>query len=90
MALLSSADRAAVSADYQRDISQVREPCKPTKTALRLVVNAIDDWVDANQASAVTAINAALVAGGFVAGDLTAQQKVDMFLRVVRRRVKGN
>lgn len=45
---LSATDRGRVSSAYQRDRQC---PGAITKPALIAAVNAIDDWIDANQAS---------------------------------------
>lgn len=83
MAVLTNGQRAAVTADFQRDKSFLRETVSGlTKPDLRAAVNAIDDWCDLNAA----ALNLAIPLPARTA--LTAQQKLDMFLRVVSRRVK--
>ena len=84
MAVLSNADRAAATADFQRDKSDARESfASLTKPDLRAAVNSIDDWCDLN----AVALNLAIPLPARAA--LTAQQKLDLFLRVVQRRVKG-
>lgn len=83
MAVLTNAQRAAVSADFQRDKSAARETIAGlTKPDIRAAVDAIDDWCDTNAA----ALNAAIPLPARTA--LNAQQKLDLFLRVVSRRVK--
>ena len=85
MAVLPNADRAAVSADFQRDKSALREVVAGlTKPDLRAAVNAIDDWLDLN----APALNLAIPLPARTA--LTGQQKLDLILRVLQRRVKGN
>lgn len=84
MALLSAADRTGTCADYMRDVSAVREQLAGvTKADLLAAVNAVDQWIDDNSAS----FNSAIPQPARSA--LTTQQKADLFLRVLRRRVKG-
>lgn len=80
MAVLANADRAAVWAQVMRDLSDVREACNASKAELRAVVDAIDDWVDANAASFNSAIPQPQRA------NLTAQQKARLLMAVVARR----
>lgn len=85
MAALSASERAAVSGDFQRDASAVRETMSGlNKNDIRATVNAIDDLFEANSA----AWNAAIPLPARTA--LTAQQKLNIFLRVLQRRVKGS
>jgi hypothetical protein len=85
MAVLIDADRAAVSGDFQRDKSAVREAFGAlVKADIRAAINAIDDWLDVNAAALNTAIPQPARAA------LTTQQKLDLILRVLQRRVKGN
>lgn len=84
MALLSSGDRLSTSADFMRDASALREALNGvTKADLLAAVNAVDQWIDDNSAS----FNSSMPQPARSA--LTAQQKSDLFLRVLRRRVKG-
>lgn len=85
MAVMSTSERQAVSADYQRDVCEVRGSFAGlTKADLQAAVNAIDAWIDDNTASFNTSIPQP------ARNALTAQQKSDLFLRVLKRRVKGN
>lgn len=85
MAVLPDGERAEVCADFQRDKSSLREVVAGvTKADLRAAVNAIDAWLDANAASLNSAIPQP------ARGALTTQQKLDLILRVLRRRVKGD
>lgn len=85
MAALSSNDRQAVSADFQRDKSAARETVAGvTKADLLAAVAGIDDWIDASAAT----LNAAIPQPARAA--LTSQQKLDLFLRVAQRRVRGD
>jgi hypothetical protein len=85
MAVLSTADRNAVSADYQRDISVQRVAMGAlVKADIQAAVNATDQWIEDNS----VAFNLALPLPARTI--LTAQQKVEIFLRVLHRRVKGD
>lgn len=84
MAVLPANERSAVSADYQRYKSDARESIPITKAQLRAAIDAIDDWLEANAA----ALNAAIPQPA--RGALNAQQKLDLILRVLNRRVRGN
>ena len=84
MAVLPAGERAACTASFTDDKSRVREVVAGvTKADIRAAVNAIDDWCDLN----ATALNLAIPLPARTA--LTGQQKLDLFLRVVQRRVKG-
>jgi hypothetical protein len=80
MAVLSNADRQAESDRYQRDASADRTPIPVTKAQMKAVVDAIDDWVDAN----VTSFNNAIPQPQ--RGLLTAKEKARLLVYVVRRR----
>lgn len=80
MAVLSDADRAAVMAVLCSDNSRVQAAMPLTKTDLRAAINAIDVWVDTN----ATAFNSAIPQPARSA--LTAKQKAELLMRVVRRR----
>lgn len=82
MAAMSAPDRAACSAELQRLFSRDASPCAVTKAQLLGIINAVDDWCDANQASMISALNAA--SGGT---SLTATQKGWLFDYVVRKRI---
>lgn len=56
MAVLSNADRAAVWSFVMTKCSNLREEIACSKADLRLVINAIDDWLEANAASLNQAI----------------------------------
>lgn len=85
MPVLPDNQRAAVSADFQRDKSDVREGFAAlTKADIRAAVNALDDYFDTN----ASVINLAIPQPA--RGALTAQQKLDLILRVLRRRVRGD
>lgn len=81
MAVLSDDDRAAVNAEYQRELSDVREALGSlTKAELRAAVNAIDAFMDANAA----ALNSALPQPA--RGVLTTAQKARLLMFVIRKR----
>lgn len=85
MAVLSAADRAACTSAFTDDKSRVREVVAGlTKADIRAAVNAIDDWLDLN----APALNLAIPLPARTA--LTVQQKLDLILRVLQRRVRGN
>lgn len=78
--LLSDADRAALHALFMSDASRSRDPLPLFKADLRSAVDAIDGWADANKAS----FNAAIPLPARTV--LTAAQKADLLVYVVRRR----
>lgn len=81
MAVLPDNDRAETHQAYMSHISQKREGLAVlTKTMLRAAINAVDDWVDANAASFNT--NLPVTART----NLTAKQKAELLVFVVRRR----
>jgi hypothetical protein len=77
MAALSENDRAGVWAEYMREGDG-----SPTitKAQLRAVVDAIDDWVEAN----ATSFNSAIPQPQ--RGELTTKQKAALLVYVVARR----
>jgi hypothetical protein len=77
MAVLGESDRAEVWAEYMRDGDGAPTI---TKAQLRAVVNAIDDWVDANATSFNTAIPQPQ------RSELTTKQKAALLVYVVIRR----
>mgnify|MGYP001568998690 CR=1 FL=1 len=79
MAVLSDADRAAIAAEYMREIGVDRVGCPVVKATVRAVVNSADDWRNTNAVSYGTAINAA---GGT---SLSAKEKARLLLRVVEK-----
>lgn len=84
MAVLSDPERAAVWAELMRDLSVERQIVNLTKDELRAAINAVDAWIDANQASFNSALPQAARSG------LNAAQKARLLLFVVRRRfIKG-
>lgn len=81
MAVLSSEDRADITADVQR----TREcPGALSKVQLRAVVNAMDDWWEATGAAAA---NAAIPQPQ--RGLLTTRQKYFLFQSMLDRKYKG-
>lgn len=84
MAVLSAGDRAEISAEYQREISMVRESLGLTKADLLAAVNALDDFFNAN----ATAVNNAIPQPA--RGALTSAQKARLLVFVIRQRyIKG-
>lgn len=80
MAVLPDADRITVWAGWMRELSNNRTPMSLTKDQLRAVIDAIDDWVDANAVSLNQAIPQPQ------RGILTARQKAQLLVYVVTRR----
>lgn len=80
MAVLSNNDRAAISADFQRKISDIQMPIGINKSDLRLAINAIDQWIDDNAAS----FNSAIPQPARSA--LTTKQKAWLFNLVMKQR----
>jgi len=80
MTVLSDPDRAALWADFMRDVTNIAGAGAITKTELRSAVNAVDQWVDDN----ATAFNTAIPQPA--RGALTSKQKASLLLYVVRRR----
>jgi hypothetical protein len=56
MVVLSAAARAAVTADLMDELSSERGHAVPLKAECRLMVDALDDFFNANQAAINTAI----------------------------------
>lgn len=80
MAILDETNRQKVWAIYMREISSAREVINLRKSDLRAAVDAIDQWVEDNQASYNTALPPA------ARTNLTAKQKSNLLMYVVRRR----
>jgi len=80
MAVLSSADRAAITADIMRALSAAREPCSALKAQIRAIVDAADDFMQANQAAFNSSIPAAPRAAA------TTDQKTRIFSLVLEVR----
>lgn len=84
MAALSDVVRRQVLGRFMSEKSALREGIATvTKAELLAAVNGIDAWIEANAAE----FNAAIPEPA--RGALTAQQKVDLFLLVLLRRVRG-
>lgn len=82
MAVLSDNNRAAVCAQLQDEVSNVREALSGvTKADLRAAVNAVDAWVEANAAAYNSAIPQP------VRGALTAKQKARLLYLVSLKRL---
>lgn len=83
MAAMQDSDRIAAWADFQRDLSAVREVLSSlTKAQLKAAFDAADQWASDNAAS----FNAALPAA--VRSNLTAAQKVRLLRDVLRKRLE--
>lgn len=80
MAVLVDAYRAALQKEFCEDLSRARTAFNTTKPNLRAAVNAIDDWVVANQASFNTAIPLP------ARTELTVAQKTELLMRVLAKR----
>lgn len=80
MAVLTAADREVEWAQLMRVLSARSESVDISKSELRAAFDAADDWVEANQASFNTALPVA------ARTSLTATQKAELLLYVVRRR----
>lgn len=83
MAVLTTPERKALSADVQREVSRLREPITISKADLQAAINATDDWVEANS----TSFNTAIPLPARTA--LTLKQKTQLFMRVVRKRFEN-
>lgn len=82
MTLLDETSRADLWAELMRDLSRERETIALTKPELRAAVDAVDQWIEDNQASFNAALPAAARAG------LTTKQKVKLFFYVAQKRFK--
>lgn len=80
MAVLSDSERVLAYRSFTDDVSPSHTELALTKNDLRAAVNAIDQWVDTNS----TAFNTAIPQPA--RGILTAKQKAQLLLYVVRRR----
>jgi hypothetical protein len=80
MAVLTDTDRKALWARFMEDLSRNRELIAVNKADLRATVDAIDSWVDNNQAS----FNSALPEPAKT--NLTAKQKAALLMYVVNKR----
>ena len=80
MAVLSDPDRALVAKRLMEEMSNSREQCDALKASVRALVNAADDFIDANAA----AFNTAIPQPG--RAQFTAKQKSRAFRAVAQRR----
>lgn len=80
MATLTNAKRKALWAEFMAALSDRHEPLALTKPELRDALDAMDTWMDGNAA----AFNAAIPQPARTA--LTAKQKAELFMLVVRGR----
>ncbi len=80
MAELISDDRKIIWSAYMDDLSSRRESITLTKLELRAAVDAVDTWINDNQASFNSAIpNPART-------NLMANQKAELLLYIVKKR----
>ena len=82
MAVLSTVDRAALSADMQRQFSRTFETIALTKPEIQAAIDATDAWIDANAST----FNLALPEAART--NLTAKQKTRLFFAVASRRLE--
>lgn len=82
MAVLADADRQDLQKEFCSDLSNSRTAFNLLKPDLRAAINAIDNWIVANQAS----FNAAIPQPA--RATLTVDQKTELFMRVMARRFK--
>ena len=81
MAQLTGSDLKAIRAKFMSDVSSREEALGVmTKIELRTAVDAIDTWVDGN----VVSFNSALPLPART--ELTAKQKLELFVAVAKRR----
>lgn len=80
MAVLSTANRAAISVDIQQQFSRVFETIALTKAEIQAAIDATDVWIDAN----ASAFNLALPEPART--NLTAKQKTRLFFAVASKR----
>jgi hypothetical protein len=80
MAVLADGERLGVLKRFAGELSAARTAFALSKPDLQAAVNAIDDWVEANQAAFNTAIPLP------ARTTLTAKQKVQLLFYVVSRR----
>lgn len=80
MATMTTTDRAAVHADFMRDLSRILEPCGVLKADLRAAVDALDQFLSDNAATINTAIPQP------ARGGLTTVQKARLLMFVIQRR----
>lgn len=80
MAVLSAGDRSALLKAYAQELSANFDGLNLTRAQLQAVIDAADDWAEANSASYNTAIPQPQ------RGVLTARQKAAILMYVIRRR----
>lgn len=80
MAILSDADKKSIWVEYMEDISSESEEITIGKSDLRAAIDAIDQWVDDNQAS----FNAAIPLPART--ELIAKAKAALLVYVVNKR----
>ncbi len=80
MAVLPDADRVEIWREMMSDLSNRREATPFLKADLKAAVNALDGWLDANAASANSALPQPF------RGAATTQQKALLMQYVIQRR----
>lgn len=80
MAILTDADRAELRSMFTKEASNVWDVISVNKSDLKATVDAIDQWVEDNQAG----FNSAIPLPARMA--LSAKQKVQFLFYVVRKR----
>lgn len=80
MAVLSDNERTALHADAMRRISRARQSTALTKAQWRTLINAADDWAEANSAAYNSSIPQP------VRGIAAAQEKALVLALVILRR----
>jgi hypothetical protein len=81
MAVLSDSDRAALHTSWMQDLSSSRSSIATlAKAQLRAAIDAADQWADDNASSYNTALPVA------ARNNLTAKQKAQLLMFVIRRR----
>jgi hypothetical protein len=80
MAVLADAERKALWARFMEELSARRQEISLSKSELRAAVDAVDTWVENNQASFNSALPAAAQTG------LTTKQKAALLMYVVNKR----
>ena len=80
MAILSNIDRKALWSELMSEASRDNESLPLTKAELRAAIDGIDDWLEANAASANSAIPQPARSA------LTAKQKAKLLMIVTAKR----
>ena len=84
MAVLNASQRLQAYVEWVRDICFRRSAVYGTKDQMRAVVDAVDTWVDDNQASYNSALPLPFRTSA------SAQEKSEVLMFVIRKRFKEN